>query len=199
MNLAPVAPAPTLAAPGAGLPWIELWVARLLSVWRARRTTRVEACALFAAERAALREMVRGLGEAEGRRRVLIPRPPGLEDNSRFWSAFMILDHLRIVNTGTAGLIVLLARWETPERVVGPADVKPSPEADAAVIPAFEAACAHFEESVVGVADLSAGRSWPHPWFGSLNAARWHYFTAAHMRLHRRQMATVLGGLRTLA
>ena len=42
-------------------------------------------------------------------RRVLIRRPPGLEDSSRYWSAFMTLEHLRIVHREMVRIIDALA------------------------------------------------------------------------------------------
>jgi hypothetical protein len=129
---------PQLAPPGGGLPFYELMVARVLVGWRARRTTRAQAAAVFAAERRAILRLIERAGPDAAARRVLIPRPRGLEDSSRSWSAYMVLDHLRIVNDATATLIGQLVRDERPDRVVSTADVKPSPSADASVVPAFE-------------------------------------------------------------
>ena len=127
--------------------------------------------------------------------RVLIPRPLGLEDSSRYWSVYMTLDHLRIVNGGTGELIRLLGVGKTPDRVTGTADVKPSPDADESVLGTFEAACAHFERCVSGVENLRTALRWPHPWFGPLDAADWHFFTAFHLTLHRQQIAAIRRGL----
>lgn len=182
---------PSLQPPGKGLPKFELWIARLMVGWRARRTSRAQATTLFADERAQLVRLARLETADSGRERVLIKRLRGLEDSSRFYSVFMTLDHLRIVNEGTAQLIALLVRGETPARAVGTADVKPSPLADVSTVDAFERACDRFEQTVSAVDDLRTTVRSPHPWFGPLDAARWHFFTAFHMRLHRHQVEAI--------
>ena len=180
-----------LQPPGAGLPKLELMIARVLVGWQARRATRQSAAALFTREREAILKLARaGRTEADGQR-VLIKRPIGMEDCSRYWSVYMTMDHLRIVNHGTADLIRLLARGETPTRATGTADVKPTPGVGREVVGEFEQACDFFEQSVAEVDDLRATGRWPHPWFGPLNAADWHFFTAFHMGLHRRQIEAI--------
>ncbi len=182
---------PTLQPPGAGLPPTERWVAQLMLGWQARWSRRESSAARFARERRAIMDLVRTGDPATDARRVLIPRPTGLEDSSRFWSVYMTLDHLRIVNDGTAALIGLLGRGQTPARVTGTADVKPSTEVGATVVRPFEQACERFERSVAAVDDLRGTPRWPHPWFGPLNAAEWHFLTAFHMGLHRRQIENI--------
>jgi hypothetical protein len=186
----------TLAPPGAGLPRLELFFARLLTGWEARRTTRQQSVALFREEKSRILELTEGLPSNRAGQPVLIRRLRGMEDSSRCWSAWMTLDHLRIVNSGTARLIELLVQGKTPDRVTGPADVKPSPAVDEAVIEAFRQSCSLYEETVAHVDDLDDSVSWPHPWFGPMNAARWHFFTAFHMRLHRHQIESIRRELR---
>jgi len=117
---------PQLGAPGAGLPKLELWVARWLFGRRRKRATREEATALFVTEHGRIQDLVRDLPQEVASRRVLIPRPRGLEDCSRYWSVYMVLDHLRIVNHGITETIRLLASGQTPGRVASTANVKPS-------------------------------------------------------------------------
>ncbi len=191
--MSPILPAvePRLQPPGAGLPRLELLIARLLVGWQARRATRQSAATLFARERAAILKLVQGGSSEADQQRVLIKRPVGLEDCSRYWSVYMTMDHLRIVNHGTGELIRLLGRGKTPARVTGTADVKPVPGVGRAIIGGFEQACDFFEQSVAAVDDLRATPCWPHPWFGPLNAADWHFFTAFHLGLHRRQIEAI--------
>lgn len=185
---------PLLAAPGKGLPKIELWMARLLVGLRAWRTSREEAAALFRRERNLIRNLVSEIGAEACARRILIKRLRGLEDSSRYWSVYMVLDHLRIVNSGTSELIKSLVSGEAPIRVVRTADVKPSPLADHSVVAEFEDVCARFEEGVADIKDLRTRMRWAHPWFGPLNAEKWHFFTAFHMGLHRRQIEAIKRG-----
>lgn len=199
MSEASIQHEPILQPPGAGLPWHERTVGGLLLRWRARRATRAGNAALFAREQTVIRGLVDGCRESDRSVRVLIPRLRGLEDSSRYWSVFMTLDHLRIVNRGVGDVIRLLGQGRKPDRVTGTADVKPSPDAGAGTVAAFEEACAHFGQCVAGVEDLRATPRWPHPWFGPLDAADWHFFTAFHLRLHRRQIEAIIGGFKHAA
>ena len=182
----------TLAPPGTGLPRIELWLARRLVGWKSRRTSRRDAEKLFADERVRIRRAVEPVADARAARRVLIPRPRGLEDSSRYWSIYMTLDHLRIVNDQIAGVIDALARGALPGDAIRTADVKPSPAVDRTVVTSFEHACDAFERRVAELPELRTKLTWPHPWFGPFNSARWHFMAAFHMALHRKQIDTIL-------
>jgi hypothetical protein len=174
---------------------MELIIARLILGWQRRRATRQSAAARFGRERDIILNLARGCDPEMGARRVLIPRPRGLEDSSRYWSVFMTLDHLRITNQGAAEVITLLGRGELPARALSIADLKPAPGADATAVGAFERACDHFERCVAAVDNLCRKARYAHPWFGPLNAADWHVATAFHMGLHRRQVETILQAL----
>ncbi len=183
---------PPLQPPGTGLPKVELFIARLLVRRGLRRATRQSSTSLFASEQTAINALVDACDPATAARRVLIPRPRGLEDSSRFWSVYMTLDHLRIVNDGIGRVIEGLARGQAPARPTGTADVKPSPEADAGAVEAFGRACAGFEQRVAAVDDLRTAARAPHPWFGPQDGAGWHYFAGMHMGLHRVQIESIL-------
>jgi len=71
---------PKLAPPGAGLPRHELYVGRLMLAWQRWAGSRDSFNARFQQERETIRRQVRGLRRDSGARRVLISRPPGLED-----------------------------------------------------------------------------------------------------------------------
>lgn len=182
---------PKLQAPGKGLPKFELFMARLLVRWKARETSRAEAATIFEFEKTEILRLVRNIDPNLGGKQVLIQRLRGLEDSSRFWSIYMTVDHLRIVNQGTTDLIVALANGETPKRVVSTADVKPSAAADPSTVQEFESGCNKFQETVQEIANLKTDRTWAHPWFGELNAERWHFFTGFHMSLHRQQILAI--------
>jgi hypothetical protein len=192
MEASPVAQEPHLEAPGAGLPKLELWIARWLFHRRRKRATREEAAALFQAEHDKIQDLVRDLPPEAASRRVLIPRPRGLEDSSRYWSVFMVLDHLRIVNHGITEAIRLLASGQTPGRPASTAAVKPSPKAGPEASAAFERSCENLERCVSAISDLRTAKKYPHPWFGPLDVAGWHLLAGVHMGLHRRQIETIL-------
>ena len=115
--------APQLDAHGKGLPKFELFIARIMVGWKARRTTRLEAAAQFEYEKIEVLKILRGTDPTDGGRQMLIKRLRGLEDSSRFWSIYMTADHLRIVNDRMGEAIRYLIGGVPPAQVVGTADV----------------------------------------------------------------------------
>ena len=186
---------PKLAPPGAGLPKPELLIAKLIFRWGRWRTGRDQATADFARHRDDILQLARRCDGVTGTQRVLIRRLPGLEDSSRFWSVFMTLDHLRIVNAAVAGAIGSLAAGHVPTGVASTAAVKPSATVDASMIAAFEDSCRNFERCASASPDLATKAKYVHPWFGPLDAAGWHFMAGFHMELHRRQIESIVAGL----
>jgi hypothetical protein len=196
---------PKLAPPGAGLPLLELLIARLVFALRRWTATRERSTGHFQRERDAIRAqrerdairaLVRSCDAKTGARRVLIERPRGLEDSSRYWSVWMTLDHLRIVNQGVARVIGALARGIVPPGKASTAAVKPSPVATIAVLADYEQSCEELLATVSAAPTLNTSASYPHPWFGGLNAAGWHTLSGGHLRIHRVQIERILEGLR---
>jgi hypothetical protein len=190
---------PKLGAPGAGLPWPELKIAKFGFHFLNRRMTREKSSALLNKERAAILELARPCNAETGSHRVLIKRIPGMEDSSRYWSVFMTLDHLRIVNLSVADAIRLLGQGKVPERRADTAAVKPSPEAAIDVIDDFELSCKLIERCATRVADLKTKARYAHPWFGPLDAAGWYFLAGFHLGLHRQQIEKILQQLPPVA
>ncbi len=187
---------PQLAAPGAGLPWVELFIGRFLFRRSLKQRSREDFELRFGREREAIRKR---LGEVPAERRgerVLIPRVRGLEDSSRFWSAWMTLDHLRICNDAFAGVITALAAGRVPPGKASTADVKPSPTAGAESEEAFERSCDALITAAAAVPDLATKARYEHPWFGPLDAAGWHALGALHLGIHRGQIERIGEALR---
>jgi hypothetical protein len=183
---------PPLAPPGAGLPVPELVAARMIFAWHRFATTRVRAESEIATECDAVVFLVQNCDPEVGAKRVLIPRLRGMEDSSRHWSVFMTLEHLRIVNNAIAEIISLLAQGRSPARAASTAAVKPSADVDAGVIEPFVRSCAAITQAAGAVPNLHTSARYAHPWFGLLNAAGWHAMAGFHMRLHRRQIESIL-------
>lgn len=183
---------PKLAAPGAGLPWPERLIANFMVKRGIRRTSRQETSALLTSERQTILDLVTPLSPEKASRRVLIQRLRGLEDSSRYWSVFMTLDHLRIVNTGIAEAIKLLGQGEVPEREVSTATVKPVTEVDGSVVEEFAKSCEAIEQAAKSLSDLRTKARYAHPWFGPLDAGGWYFMSAFHLRLHRKQIEAIL-------
>ena len=186
---------PALAPPGAGLPWLELQVARLRFAWRLRRGTPQAFDATFERERDAILDLVRPLEAVTAAQRRLIRRPRGLEDSSRDWSVWMTLDHLRITNTRFAQAITLLRHGRVPPQPASTAAVKPSPEVDAGVVAAFEASCRAFLEASAPLREACGDTTYAHPWFGPLDARGWQALAGFHLGLHRVQIERLLAVL----
>lgn len=186
---------PKLAAPGAGLPKPERFIANLRIRWNAARTTREQAAANFAAEQAAILDLLKDHDAATLSQQVLIKRLRGLEDSSRFWSLLMVVDHLRIVNREITGVIASLGAGRIPSGEASTAAVKPSTTVTQDVIVEFNKGCGQFAAIVAALPDLKTTVQFPHPWFGPMDAATWHFMAGFHMRLHRRQMQLILAGM----
>lgn len=186
---------PKLAAPGAGLPRIELFIGRRLFARRLRRGTRESFTASFQAERAAIAALVKSCGPESAARHVLIERVRGMEDSSRNWSVWTTLDHLRIVNGGITRTIGALARGVVPPGKASTAAVKPSPDVTGAVISEYESSCDAFLAQVAAVNDLKTTARFAHPWFGPLDAFGWVAMAGNHMGIHRVQMERIIAGL----
>ena len=183
---------PKLAAPGAGLPKIELMAARLLFSKRLKKGSREAFIQSFQAEREKVRALLRSCDPAHANKRVLIDRVRGIEDSSRFWSVWMTLEHLRIVHTGIARTITDLANNRIPPGKVATAAVKPNPNVTATVVAEFEKSCDHLITAVAPVPDLKTKLRHEHPWFGPLDAFGWLALSAGHLRIHREQIERIV-------
>ncbi len=190
--MTPTTTTPKLAAPGAGLPMIELVIANVLLRLRLLFGSREAFNARFENERRAIRALIASCHGEDGARRVLIARPPGLEDSSRDWSVWMTLDHLRIVHHEVAGVMDLLGRGITPTQKVSTAAVKPDPHVTGAVIADYEASCDTVMAAVAAVPNLRTASRLAHPWFGPMDAFAWHGLLGGHMGIHRVQIQRIL-------
>jgi hypothetical protein len=185
-------PHPQLAPPGAGLPKVELFIARLIFALLSWRGNRESTTATFVQERALIRVLLTRCPSELSGRRVLIPRLRGLEDSSRYWSVWMTLDHLRIVHQSIVGVVGSLARGVVPAGVLSTADVKPSTEVDSTVVSKYEESCDSLLKAFAAMPDLRTKARGAHPWFGPLDAAGWHALAALHLGIHRRQIDRII-------
>lgn len=182
---------PKLQPPGMGLPKVELLVARILVGIKLRTTSQQEAAKLFVSESTKILTIADRVDRTQASRRILIKRLPGMEDSSRYWSLYMTMDHLCIVNRFTIDVINSLLKGELPQIVASTAAVKPREDVNHSVVPLFRSICAEFEASFPPNRDLKSEIKLAHPWFGELNAKQWHFFAGFHMNLHRKQMIKI--------
>jgi hypothetical protein len=190
---------PKLAPPGAGLPKPELFIARLIFGLQRRTGNQSSFNARFTQERETIRRLTQSCDPASAATRVLIKRVPGLEDSSRYWSVWMTLDHLRIVNHGIAKTIETLAKEISRPGQASTAAVKPNASVDSAVVGAFEKSCDAVLGAATAAPNLKTRARFTHPWFGPLDASGWHAMAASHMAVHRKQIERILAGLQAKA
>ena len=188
-------PGPKLAPPGAGLPKVELIIARAIFAWRGRKATREGVNTLFQKERDTIRALARSIDARAAAHRVIIPRLRGMEDSSRYWSVWMTMDHLRLVHGMINRTIAALCKGDQPAGKVNTAAVKPNPDITAAVVADYEKSCDDLLATVAAVPDLKTKARHAHPWFGPLDAARWHMLAAGHLSIHREQIQLIIQGL----
>jgi hypothetical protein len=186
---------PKLAPPGAGLPLSELLIGRMIFGLKRLRYDHTTCAAGFMAERAAIREMIDRCPLESRGKRVLIARPRGLEDSSRYWSVWMTLDHLRITNDAFSDIIRSLVSGIVPTKPASTANVKPDGEVTAGVDERYEESCVKLLHTVNDCRDLETEKKFAHPWFGPMDAAGWHTLSAGHMGIHREQLRRILAGI----
>ncbi len=190
---------PALQPPGAGLPWWERLVAKYVVFPRAcRRLGWAGAAELFQAEGARVLAVWDALPPERLTERVLIRRFPGIEDSSRYWSAGMTVEHLNIVGADIRAVVRSLRAGRVPDRAARVEDVKPRGEAGpAATRAAFVEILAETaaEEAAVAPVAPGVGPRYDHPWFGPIDAFRWHALLGIHQGLHRRQIEAIRDGL----
>lgn len=187
--------APQLDVPGAGLPKVELLIARTMFRVQRMLKGRDDWTALFAEERAEILRLTRSVSDDACSKPILVDRIRGMEDSSRYWSVYMVLDHLNIVNGVFTTAIVMLLRGKIPDRKGGTAEVKPNPGSDISTIAAFEKTCDTFQGKTDKPDSLHSSVRYDHPWFGPLDAASWHALAGFHMRLHRKQIERIISAM----
>lgn len=181
-----------LAPPGTGLPTMELLLSRLgFRVLRSTLTRRRIQDWLCSETRRVL-ATARELPLEQMKRQVLIQRLTGLEDNSRNWSAAMVLQHLVIVDTGISELLGALSENKAFEREVRIADVKPTFDAGQEQLVHLERALMAYLGQVAAIKNLHTARRHAHPWFGPLDGHGWHTLAALHTMIHRRQLDAIV-------
>lgn len=181
-----------LEPPGSGLPSVELFVGKVLLELRRWTGTRDAFHSKFEHERLLIRLLLERVHADSGRLRVLIPRIRGLEDSSRDWSVWMVLDHLRIVNSEIARILADLVEGRAPAVVTSIAAVKPSQDAGPEVGVPYHASCERLQTTAVAADDLTTAKRHAHPWFGPMNAMDWYGLAGVHLAIHRMQIQRIL-------
>lgn len=183
-----------LAPPGEGLPLLESFILKIVFPRLVRVKSRAHFAVLFAKELEKIRHLLENVSPRIAGTPVLIKRIRGIEDSSRFWSAYMTVDHLNIVNSNILVLIENLAKETEIQKKVEIAEVKPKPHVDGEVIDSFRSISENFISKTNQIPNLSSKAKHYHPWFGDMNAYSWFALAAVHMGIHRKQIELILEG-----
>lgn len=183
---------PPLARPGAGLPAAELLLSRVIFAVTRLTDSRASALRRLSAEASRIRALVSALDDHAGARRVLVPRLLGLEDSSRFWSPFMVVEHLVIVDTNMLRIMSDLVAGRTHPHEARIEDFKPAPTAGRDALVSFQKLVGDFEANVPRWPGLHTRCRHAHPWFGPLDAHGWLCLAGMHHAIHRRQLEHLL-------
>lgn len=189
-------PSPALEPPGAGVPRLE----RMLigyGVWGvARFVSKDRLTSMFRAEAERAIGLARELSDSQGRSRVLVDRFIGIEDSSRYWSVYMTLEHLVIINSAIAAILPQLYSGNVVATELGIEEAKPVVEAGPEQLDDLANLVERYTDIVDKLGNLRAGTTLPHPWFGPLSAAQWHALATVHNSTHRRQIERIVSALR---
>ncbi len=185
----------TLGKPGAGLPFHEWFIAKyMIFPQRFRTIDNAQAIANFADETKKVLQIVSQLSESELCEKRLIKRLRGLEDNSRYWSCAMAIEHMIIAGTAVRGVLLSLSSGQAdlPEAKI--ANMKPDPQIKAdGLLERFEQMTEKFVRTAENAKiDAYPNVTFKHPWFGPLNARKWLVFAGAHQSVHRKQIEEIV-------
>lgn len=190
---------PTLQSPGAGLPACELAWLRIMFRLVCGSLSKHLGLRWFKLEAERIKALAGNVSAEQGAVPILISRVIGIEDSSRYWSVFMVLDHLRIVDEGITQIIRTLTADRRFQQEVRIQDVKPNQQSGPETIERFLKTVDGYESTVTRLGKLGRQVRHPHPWFGPMTAHDWHCLAAIHQWVHRRQLERIVGILETQA
>jgi hypothetical protein len=182
---------PTLQPPGAGLPGFELAWLRLGFRFASAALSPQAKMKLFKSEGEKVMVLVRSTPASQAIVPVLIDRITGIEDSSRCWSVFMVLDHLRIVHEGMTRIITDLSQGRPFTEEVRIQNVKPRPDCGPEVVDQYLQSLVTYESKINQLGKFGESVRHPHPWFGPMTAGDWHCLAGIHHLVHRRQIVRI--------
>lgn len=130
---------------------------------------------------------------------VNVPPMPGVDEDMRDWSFYMILEHNTLVNRSITAIVGRLARGEEPG---GPALVNPktgfTPSKSAAgeQITKFQDSIQEHLRTVESLGGLRGAKTVAHPLFGEFDAHKWNCMFSFHLKIHYKQAVHVIQRLR---
>ncbi|MCO6431352.1 MAG: DinB family protein [Deltaproteobacteria bacterium] len=183
---------PKLAAPGAGLPALELCFSKILLKLFLLGNSNKAFIVKALREKALTLHLLEGVLPAQRNVQVLIPRLMGMEDSSRNWSVAMTLQHLVTTTEGMVAIAKELTQGKQPKIEVKIENVKPADSIESGVERRYSESVDRLV-SFAGERDsLKTTLTHPHPWFGPLDGHGWIGLACLHLGIHRRQIASTL-------
>ncbi len=151
---------------------------------------------IFEKEGEKVLSLARSMEKDELFERVLVPKLFGLEDNSRYYSVAMVLEHLLVVGTALQDRIPSLSQGKSLDKEIKIEDYKPYMEIDDSIIEQYESFLHGFRKELEeNIDNIYLENRHEHPWFGELKSKDWSVMGAIHQMVHRRQIEAIIRGL----
>jgi len=126
-------------------------------------------------------------------KRVLVPKLFGLEDNSRYYSVAMVIEHLLIVGQALTVRIPILSKGKKLPNQVAIEDVKPYTDINKEIVAQFANFMGSYREKLdANVENIHIDNASDHPWFGAFNPKQWSILGMVHQTVHRRQIEAII-------
>jgi len=178
-----------LQAPGSGLPKFEnlfiktvlVPLGRLFLGWKSARVW-------LNMELKSIEKMIDGLSDDELYKQVLIDHILGIEDDTRDWSAALVIEHLAIVSAGIIQVIKTLTEEQPFDGPIRIEAVKPGK--NTVTIDELKQIIREYETFIPQNKNSKMTKS--HPWFIEFNNKDWNTFLAIHTWVHKRQIKAIL-------
>jgi len=178
-----------LQPPGAGLPKMEQAFIKYLLVPFAKYALGWKSARIWLNhEMKIITKILASLTPEQYQQRILIDHHLGIEDDTRDWSAAMVIEHLIIVNTGIIEVIKTLGREEEVDGEIRIEDVKPH-QGNCSLSELQTLLDTYTRTYTPPKRNSRATKA--HPWFVEFNDQEWYTFLAIHTWVHRRQIQAI--------
>ncbi len=186
-----------LGKAGAGLPKLHALFLRHIGFPLLRLFISWEhALKIFESEGDKVLKLVEGLDQEQMHTKVLVPKTFGIEDNSRYYSAAMVLWHLTFVGETIRDGILSLSHGGNLDFTVKIENFKPFVDIASSVVDDYQTFLSNYRPTLEkNVDERHLPNYHSHPWFGPLNPHGWLVMSALHQWVHRRQLENIVMGL----
>ena len=184
----------SLAPAGEGLPTYKRVAAKYVMFPLLNRFVSWDkAWDVYDKEGAKIIAMASALNQEQLFKRVLVPKLFGLEDNSRYYSVAMVIEHLLIVGQALTVRIPILSKGKKLPNQVAIEDVKPYTDIDEEIVAQFADFMGSYREKLdANVENIHIDNTSDHPWFGAFNPKQWSILGMVHQTVHRRQIEAII-------